>query len=114
MSYEEIRTYLDVLKGMSDVGIDWSVVKREQVVSIPHDQRRGLQMVDAIASSYFQALNPNRFGDTEDRYARIIHPLVFAPFGKYRSYGLKFFPGAVERLLMKEERFAWVRSLCRA
>jgi hypothetical protein len=70
--------------------------------------------VDAIASSYFQALNPNRFGDTEDRYARILHPLAYARSGRHLGYGLKFFPSDVGTLLKNEERFAWVRALCPA
>lgn len=111
MSYEDIRTYLDVLRGMRDVGIDWSVLKREQVASLPHDQRRGLQMVDAVASSYWYALNPNQYGQTEDRYARTLHPLAYSRAGNFKGYGLKFFPSEVEKLLEAEARFEWVRQL---
>jgi hypothetical protein len=111
MSYEDIRTYLDVLKARGDTKIDWSVVRREQVCSLPHDQRRGLQIVDAVASSYWYALNPNAYGHTEDRYARILHPLAYANRRKHAGYGIKFFPGEAEALVAAESRFAWVREL---
>jgi hypothetical protein len=111
MSYEDIRGYLDVLQGRPEVKIEWSVVRRTQVDSLPHDQRRGLQIVDAVASSYWYGLNPNVYGQTEDRYARILHPLAYARYGKYAAYGLKFFPAEVEELIRAEERFRWVREL---
>lgn len=111
MSYEEIRGYLDVLRGRPEVKIEWSVVRRDQVDSLPHDQRRGLQIVDAVASSYWYGLNPNVYGQTEDRYARILHPLAYARYGKYAPYGLKFFPAEVEEMIRAEERFRWVREL---
>ncbi|HET7231592.1 MAG TPA: DUF3800 domain-containing protein [Longimicrobium sp.] len=111
MSYDDLRTYLDVLRDLPGSGIDWSVLKRDQVHSLPHDQRRGLQIVDAVASSYWYGLNPNQYGQTEDRYARIIHPLAYARGGNYKAYGLKFFPADVEKLLAAEGRFEWVRQL---
>ncbi len=111
MSYEDIRTYLDVLRARGDTGIDWNVIRREQVHSLPHDQRRGLQIVDAVASSYWYALNPNAYGHTEDRYARILHPLAYAHRRKHAGYGTKFFPAEVEALIAAESRFAWVREL---
>jgi len=111
MSYDDIRDYLDVLQRRNDVQIDWSVIKRDQVESVPHDQRRGLQIVDAIASGYWSGLNPNGYGQSEDRYARIIHPLAYNRKGNYKSYGLKFFPPEVEPLLAKDDRFKWVREL---
>ena len=111
MSYEEIRAYLDVLRSKPDVKIDWSAIRRDQVDSLPHDQRRGLQIVDAVASSYWYGLNPNVYGQTEDRYARILHPLAYARYGRYAAYGLKFFPGEVEALIRADERFRWVREL---
>lgn len=76
-----------------------------------HAERRGLQIVDAVASGYWYGLNRNRYGHTEDRYARILHPLAYRRNGRCRSYGVKFFPPEVEALMKKDPACAWVREL---
>jgi hypothetical protein len=83
----------------------------EQIEARGHAERRGLQIVDAVATGYWYALNRNRFGHTEDRYARILHPLAYRRNGRCRSYGLKFFPPEVELLMRNDPNHAWVRDL---
>lgn len=111
MSYAGFGEYLDVLRANADDAIDWNVVRREQIEARGHGERRGLQIVDAVASGYWYALNRNRFGHTEDRYARILHPLAYKRNGRCRSYGLKFFPPEVEPLMKKDPCCAWIREL---
>jgi hypothetical protein len=111
MSYAAFGEYLDVLRGKADDAIDWNVVRREQIEARGHAERRGLQIVDAVASGYWYGLNRNRYGHTEDRYARILHPLAYKRNGRCRSYGLKFFPPEVEALMKNDPGCAWVREL---
>jgi hypothetical protein len=47
------------------------------VRAVNHDQLAGLQVADAIASSLYYATNLNRYGEAEDKYARLLMPTVF-------------------------------------
>jgi hypothetical protein len=112
MSYAELRRYLDLLKeqpGPSSARIEWEVVKTEQLTAYSAGKRMGLQIADAVASSFYYAVQSSQHGFTEDRYVRMLKPVVYHRQGKHVGYGLKFWPREVEPRL-DEERFAWVRS----
>lgn len=105
MSYNELRDYLERLKKL-DVRIEWSVIKTDQIKSYPASKRAGLQIADAVAGSFFFALEP-RHGFTEDRYAKMLKPVVYQRGGLYLGYGLKFWPREVDS---KSKDLEWVRS----
>ncbi|GAB4453131.1 MAG: hypothetical protein Kow00120_23100 [Anaerolineae bacterium] len=68
-----------------------------------------MQIADAVASSLFYAVQLSRYGFTDDRYARMLKPVVYHDRGSYKGYGLKFWPGEVDALLNVEARFEWLR-----
>lgn len=112
-SYDELRRYLEQLEGRSvlrDVRIDWSVLKRDQIIAYTPEKRRGLQIADAVASGFFYAVQPSIHGFTEDRYARMLKPVVYHRQGWYLGYGLKFWPRELDEQLKKGERYGWVRQ----
>lgn len=101
MSYEELRDYLRKLRDTTNdmaVNVDWSVVDPDFVRAVEHSQLAGLQVADAVASSLYAAINPNQFGDTEDKYARLLLPTCYRHKGVVLGYGLKFWPGDFEEL----------------
>src|SRR3546814_16947627 len=51
-----------------------------------------------LASSLYFAVNLNRYGETEDRYASILAPTLYRHRGTVHGYGLKFWPGSFEQL----------------
>jgi len=113
MSYNELRDYLKYLEACSgplDVRIEWSVIKPRQIVSYRPGRRMGLQIADAVASAFFYAVQPSKHGFVEDRYARILKPVVYRGPNRYLGYGLKFWPREVDAEITSEERFAWVRD----
>ena len=113
MSYGEMREYLGLLKERTDVldvRVDWSIINADRIVAHSGLKRMGLQIADAVASSFFYALQPSRHGFTEDRYARILKPIVYHHQGRYLGYGLKFWPKDTGEMLNQEERFAWLRT----
>jgi len=113
MSYDEMKDYLGYLEentGPFDVRIEWSVVKPSQIVAFSPGKRMGLQIADAVASSFFYAVQPTQHGFTEDRYARMLKPVVYHREGRYLGYGLKFWPREVDELLRAEEQVEWVRA----
>lgn len=65
-----------------------------------------------VASAFFAAVQPSRYGFVEDRYARMLKPVVYHRQGQYLGYALKFSPREVDATIVSEERFGWVREHC--
>lgn len=110
MKYEEFRGYLEILKtqtGPFEVEIDWTVIKSDQITAYA-DKRMGLQIADAVASSFFFAVQVNQYGFAEDRYARMLSPVVYSYRGRYSGYGLKFWPSECEAIIKKESHLSWL------
>jgi len=110
MSYQSLREYLNLLQAKSDplsVRIDWSVIAPDTVRAVNHDQLAGLQVADAVASSFFYAVNLNRYGEAEDKYARLLLPTVYQHKGARLGNGLKFWPEDVEKLKPANPHLAW-------
>jgi hypothetical protein len=113
MSYAEMREYLGVLRQqteLADVRIDWNVVNPEQLTALAAGKLMGLQIADAVAGSFFYAVQPSRLGFTEDRYARMLKPIVYHREGHYVGYGIKFWPREVDERIRSEEKLRWVLS----
>ncbi|MCH8252872.1 MAG: DUF3800 domain-containing protein [Planctomycetes bacterium] len=94
MSYDDLRVYLRYLKnntGVLGVTVDWDVINPDQIVAINHDERAGLQIADAVASSHFAAVE-ERLGFTEPRYAKMLCPCLYRHERRALGYGLKFWP----------------------
>ncbi len=111
MSYQELREYLDRLREQSrlgDVSVDWNVIRASQVMALTSGRRMGLQIADAVAGSFFYAVERTQYGFTEDRYARIVKPVVYRYKGKSEGYGLKIWPREAYDVL-EEEQLDWLR-----
>lgn len=109
LSYDELRDYVCRLRSEGDslkVTIDWKVIDPDLLRPVEHSQLAGLQVADALASGLFAAVNPNRFGDTEDRYARLLLPTVYRHKGTALGYGLKFWPGDFTTLKARNPQLA--------
>lgn len=114
MSYDEMKDYMDHLQEQSGplgVRIEWNVIKSDQISSLTSGKRMGLQIADAVAGSLLYAAQPTQYGFTEDRYARMLKPVVYHREGQFVGYGLKFWPREVDSLLVGEERFRWIREV---
>ncbi len=114
MAYTELRGYLGLLEDQAaarGVTIDWTVVRPHQVTAYTSGKRMGLQLADAVASSFFKAVEPSPYGYTEERYARMLQPRVYHRRGRYLGYGLKFWPGEVESRLQTAPELGWVREV---
>jgi hypothetical protein len=100
MSYSDLCDYLRLLQEREGVTIDWRVIDPDFVTSAPHKARRGLQVADVVASAFFSAVEPNRFGNRENRYARELMRKVYSGDRGPLSYGIKLYPStAVEEFL---------------
>ncbi|WP_058034886.1 DUF3800 domain-containing protein [Burkholderia pseudomallei] len=92
MSYEDLRNYLRRLARPeeTEVRIHWPSVDIEGVRAVNHDQLAGLQIADAVATSVFYAVHRNPYGETEDRYLRLLARNLYRHRGTATGYGLKF------------------------
>ena len=108
LSYNDLRDYLTVLRDRTDVRIHWPAIKAEQLQAFPHALRAGLQVADAVASGYSRIFE-EKYGHTDASYARILLPLAYRYWGRLRAYGLKIFPGSVDRQIAGDAEYAWLR-----
>ncbi len=113
MSHKKLTSHLELVRRqceVQDVTIEWDVVKTGQIRSYTPGKRMGLQIADAVASGVFAALEPSKYGFTEDRYARMLKPVTYRHEGRYLGYGLQFRPHEVETHLEGDESLSWIRE----
>lgn len=106
MSYDDLRDYLCRLRENPRVNIEWSAIDPVRVRAVQHAQMAGLQVADAVASGAFAAVNPNQFGDTENRYLAELLPVAYRHERRVLGYGLKFWPGDIATLQAENPRLA--------
>jgi hypothetical protein len=81
------------------VTVDWGVIKTEKVRAVDHSKLAGLQVADAVASGIFYAVNTNRYGNIEERYAQTLKNTFYRfKGGKAFGYGIKFWPEDMEEI----------------
>jgi hypothetical protein len=106
MSYSEIVDYMSYLKSQAArlrVRIYWPVINLEKIIAVPPRNRMGLQIADAVATGFFYAVQRSQYGFMEDRYARLLKPIVYQRNGKFMGYGLKFWPEIIPSMDWLEE-----------
>jgi hypothetical protein len=111
MSYEDLRQYMDRLKlqtQVQDVRIEWGVIQPEKITAYTAGKRMGLQVADAVASSFFYAVQPSQYGYVEGRYVRMLKPVVFHREGRHLGYGLKFWPREADAIWQGDSRLDWL------
>lgn len=101
MSYDDLRAYLGLLLVQSantdSIHIDWGAIDPARVQAVNHDKLAGLQLADAVASSAFFASNLSRYGDVEERYLKMLAPVIFRNKQRIDGYGMKFWCAAPEK-----------------
>ncbi len=87
-SYAELNKYITDLIGKSqikpDIFVSWKAVNKGQL--------KNIQLADAITSSLYNALEPNKFGLIEESYINTLKPTIYHRQNNYHAYGLKIFP----------------------
>lgn len=113
MSYAELRAYLGLLESQTsilDVRVDWTVVKANQVTAYSSGRRMGLQVADAVASSFFYGVQANQYGFTEPRYAMMLKPVMYHRGSSYLGYGIKLWPSEITGLLTEKSALGWLKD----
>ena len=66
------------------------VIRPAQVQAIMHSKSMGLQIADAVTSSYYYAVENSADGFTEDAYVRLLLPCAYQHSGKIYVHGVEF------------------------
>jgi len=110
MSYEEMKEYFKRLQtSLLNVQIDWNIINPNLISSYTAGKRMGLQIADAVASSFFYSVQQSQYGYTEDHYVRLLKPVVYNHKGQYLGYGIKFWPKEVDNILMSKKYLEWIK-----
>lgn len=114
MEYDAFRDYMLYLKdksGILEVQIDWDVIRAEQIRTEPATRLMGFQIADAVASGLFFGVQLDRYGFCEEKYAKMLKPVVYSKEGRYKGYGLKFFPTAeCDELIQTKSHLQWLQE----
>jgi hypothetical protein len=107
LSYANLSEYLGVLAaGQSQVA--WDHVDIERIKVQPHNESIWLRTSDAAVSGFARALELSPHGLCEDRFARLLRPVVYCYQEKYLSYGVKLFPSRPAVEAERDNRYQWL------
>lgn len=111
MPYHDFRSYLGILKyERSDCRISWNQISPDLVEAQASNKRMGLQLADAVAHSFWRAVDPLNHPATQDTYAKMLKPVVYRRSGVFMSYGIKIWPREALTLVRGEARGEWLRA----
>ena len=80
------------------------------IKSLTKAQSKCLQLADIIASSTFQAFEPNQYdGDVEPNYLMKLKNNFYSNNDKSLGYGLKIFPSNND--LIKQDKYSWLKLI---
>jgi hypothetical protein len=105
LSYEGFQSYLTRLKdGDQDgVKIQWTVIDIEGIEARDHSAKAGLQIADLVAYCMTAGLEPDAYGNCEQRYAEILRPLIYKRGNNFLSYGVKLVP-RIEQIPLNDQQ----------
>jgi hypothetical protein len=115
MSYDELRDYLRRLEQQKqsgqDIRIEFEAVPIDEIKTATPGRSMGLQLADAGAGAFFNALERDRFGNTEARYVETMSPVLYRHNGSVSGYGCKVVPRDALAKLAGEASLNWLRRL---
>lgn len=110
MNYPEFMEYMIKLRDLQGERGGWHLIKWdsldiEGLEAVDHSTRAGLQIADVITSAFFQAVEPNPYGQYEPRYAYELRNTVMRTAqGEYMNYGIKPVPNLSQMVLDEDQR----------
>lgn len=112
MSYDEMREYLRKLEKQKqagrDIRIEFDRIPIDKLSTQTPGKSMGLQLADATAGAFFNALETDRFGNTEPRYLQTVFPVLYRHEGILRGYGFKIVPREAQHGLAETENLKWL------
>ena len=102
--YDELETYMHKVIDCGQYVLN--------IRPLTKSQSKCLQLADIIASSTYQAFEPNQYdGDVEPAYYIKLSDNIFVYNGKCLGYGLKLFPSNTD--IIEQDKYSWINDLLR-
>lgn len=115
MSYEEMRDYFRRLNKQQEMGqdirIDFEKVPIDKLSSHTPGKSMGLRLADATAGAFFNALEQDRYGNTEPRYIQTLAPILYRHERVINGYGFKIVPKEAMPILVAKDNLQWLSEL---
>lgn len=115
MSYEEMKDYLRHLKKQKesgrDIQIEFDLVPFENIRTQTPGRSMGLQLADAAAGAFFNALERDNYGNTEPKYLQILSPVLYRHAKNLNGYGLKIMPKEAIKNIENQTCLEWLKSI---
>jgi len=107
-----MREYLRLLESQKasgqDIRIEFDRIPIDKLKTRTPGKLMGLQLADAAAGAFFNAIERDNFGNTEPRYLNMISPVIYRHEKNIQGYGLKIVPRETMQLLPTEESLKWL------
>jgi len=115
MSYDEMKDYLRLLEKQKkmgkDIHIEFDRVPVDKMKTQTPGRSMGLQLADATAGAFFNAIEFDKFNNTEPRYLKTILPILYRHKNNLKGYGFKIVPREAVTSLRNEENLKWLLEL---
>lgn len=95
LDYDLLRSFVasalnDTSKTQLHSNVSPTIIRASQIQAVMHSKSMGLQIADAVTSSYFYAVEPSQDGFTEDTYVRLLLPCAYNEAEKLIGKGVRF------------------------
>jgi hypothetical protein len=112
MRYSQTIAYLDLIRNQAQAGqtflatreVKWEVLNSSLMSAVPHQRSPGAQLVDPIASAFFQATNLSGQGSWDDTYAKLLQTRMWERNGRYEDCGVSLQPKPYSRGQLQERQ----------
>ena len=111
LKYKEFISYLRRLQAQGDGTfldkriIKWSVMDLNQIHYYNHGHRAGLQLADAVASSFYQAVNRDNQAQCDPQFAKLLMPRIWKNTKKqWFDSGFTVFPFPLKDVPLDEQQ----------
>lgn len=106
--YHSMRRYLAMIRDGRELmrpvrTIKWDMLDIDAIRVEAHEKWAGLQLADCATSAFLAAVEPNTFGNYEQRYARLLRPNVLNLGGHCLNRGVSPVPNMSRSALDAEQ-----------
>ncbi len=112
MPYDEMKNYLRLLEikknNNQDIRIEFQHTPLNKISTQTPGRSMGLQLADACAGAFFNALERDLFGNTEPRYIELLKQILYKHDGTSWGYGTKIVPREAINNLKEESSLEWL------
>lgn len=91
--YHSMKSYLRLMRDGRELmppvrSINWKVLDIDNIVVEDHSRWAGLQIADCITSAFWTGLEPNAYGNAEERYADLLRSRLIHKKGNALNHGI--------------------------